>query len=294
MYRRASSAIAAFAALTAAMLLYAPAANAEDQPITATVTVDGQDVSIAATAEPIPLYPDKIIDVKVDVANRGQTSIDIGSVQLVGKVLGLTFFSYSTGVELTVAPGTTESVQYELDLTDLKSQATGLMDTEVVVRDHDRDVVAVVDTVADVRGSLLSVYGVLGLALLVLTTLAIVDASIAIARHKTSMNRFRRGLRLLSPGIGIGLVLVFTASVARWWVPRTGTWLLVAGITAAVFFALGYFSPSQEDSDEDEDDDVERDDWEDGSPDDQPTVVSAIDGNVTVVEDTQKIPKPGG
>lgn len=276
MHRRPRNALAAFVVLIAAVLVCAPAAGAVEEPITVTATVDGRDVSFAATAGPIPLYPDKLVDVKVDVVNRGQTPIEIGSVQVVGRVLGLTFFGYSTGVELSVAPGATESVQYELDLTDLKSQATGLMDTQVIVRNHDRDVVAVVDTVADVRGSLVSVYGVLGLALLVLTTLAIVDAAIAIARHRTSMNRWRRGLRLLSPGIGVGLVLVFTASVARWWVPRTGTWLLVAGITAAVFFALGYFAPTQEDEDE-ADGELESDDPDDGPLNEQPTVVAATD-----------------
>ena len=277
MHRRPRNAIAALAAVVAAVLVCAPTADAVEEPITATVTVDGRDVSIAATAEPIPLYPDRSIDVELDVANRGQSSIEIGSVQLVGRVLGLTFFNYSTGVELTVAPGATERLQYELDLTELKSQATGLMDTKVVVRSSDRDVVAVVDMVADVRGSLLSVYGVLGLALLVLTTLAIIDAAIAIARHKTSMNRWRRGLRLLSPGIGVGLVLAFTASVARWWVPRTATWLLVAGVTAAVFFALGYLSPTGDDSEDDDDDDVGLDDSEDPSLHDRATVVAATD-----------------
>ena len=44
---------------------------------------------------------------------------------------------------------------------------------------------------------------------------------------RLSANRWRRGLRLLTPGIGIGLVLVFSASVARWWVPRTE--LMAAG-----------------------------------------------------------------
>lgn len=285
MTRRPRSAFAALLILTAAALVCTPAAAAREEPITATVTVDGRNVTVTAAAEPIPLYPDRSIDVKVDVTNGGQSPIDIGSVQLVGRVLGLTFFSYSTGVELSVAPGATGTVEYDLDLTDLKSQATGLMDTQVIVRNYDRDVVATVDTVADVRGSLMSVYGVLGLALLVLTTLAIVDAAIAFARHRTSMNRFRRGLRLLSPGIGVGLVLAFTASVARWWVPRTGTWLLIAGITAAVFFALGYFSPGQDDAD----DEFDLDEPDD--PGNQPTVVTAPDRDATVVGDTERIPR---
>ena len=241
-------------------------------------TVDGHDVSIAASAEPIPLYPDRTADIAVDVANHGTDPIEIASVQLVGRVLGLTFFSFATGVELTVAPGASGTVHYQLDLTDLKHQATGLIDTELIVRNHARDAVAVVHMVADVRGSLWSVYGLLGLALLVLTALAMVDAAIAIARHKDSQNRWRRGLRMLTPGIGIGLVLAFTASVARWWVPSTESWLLASGITAATFFVLGYFSPTPDDEDED---DVHV------RPDEDTAAVAATDAEETVADDTR-------
>ena len=272
MWRRARSVVALVVLAAATTLVGAPGAHAQDAPVTVHATVDGHDVSIAASAEPIPLYPDKIADITVDVANHGTDPIEVGSVQLVGRVLGLTFFSFATGVELTVAPGASGTVHYQLDLTDLKHQATGLIDTELVVRNHSRDTVAVAHMVADVRGSLWSVYGLLGLALLVLTVLAIVDAAIAIARHKDSQNRWRRGLRMLTPGIGIGLVLAFTASVARWWVPSTHVWLLTAGITAAAFFVLGYFSPTP---DEDEDD-VEAGPDEDT---DDTAVVAATDAD---------------
>jgi len=258
----------------ATILVGAPDAHAQDAPVTMHATVDGHDVSISASAEPIPLYPDKIADITVDVTNHGTDPIEVGSVQLVGRVLGLTFFSFATGVELTVAPGASGTVHYQLDLTDLKHQATGLIDTELVVRNHTRDTVAVVHMVADVRGSLWSVYGLLGLALLVLTVLAIADAAIAIARHKDSQNRWRRGLRMLTPGIGIGLVLAFTASVARWWVPSTHVWLLTAGITAAAFFVLGYFSPTPDEDEEEEQEDVEAGPDEDN---DDTAVVAATD-----------------
>lgn len=117
------------------------------------------------------------------------------------------------------------------------------------------------------------------------------------------MNRFRRALRLLSPGIGVGLVLAFTASVARWWVPHTATWLLTAGVTAAVFFALGYVSPTRDDTDEDDeiddDDSDDRDDSVDVPFDDRATVVMATDVHKTdvhrtVAQQTRPIPRPGG
>jgi hypothetical protein len=276
--RRAPSVVALAVLVAATALISAPGAHAQDAPVTMHATVDGHEVSIAASGEPIPLYPDKIADITVDVANHGTDPIEISSVQLVGRVLGLTFFSFATGVELTVAPGASGTVHYQLDLTDLKHQATGLIDTELVIRNHARDTVAVVNMVADVRGSLWSVYGLLGLALLALTVLAIVDAAMAIARHKDSQNRWRRGLRMLTPGIGIGLVLAFTASVARWWVPSTQSWLLAAGITAVTFFVLGYFSPTPDDEDEDELK-VESDD--------DTTVLAATDADDTIVDDSR-------
>ena len=46
-----------------------------------------------------------------------------------------------------------------------------------------------------------------------------------------------RGVRLLTPGVGVGLVLLFTATVVRVWVPRTPVWLVIAAGTAAAFFA---------------------------------------------------------
>jgi hypothetical protein len=278
-------AVAVLAATT--ILIGAPSAHAQDEPVTMHATVDGQDVSVTARTEPIPLYPEKIADVVVDVTNHGQEPIEIASVQLVGRVLGLTFFSFVTGVDLTVAPGASGNVNYKLDLTELQHQATGLIKTEMIVRNRARDTVAVVHMVADVRGSLWSVYGLFGLALVVLTTLAIVDATIAIRRHQDSQNRWRRGLRMLTPGIGIGLVLAFSASVARWWVPTTQLWLLLAGGTAVTFFALGYFSPTPDDEDEDIGDNIGADEAEDEDAvaANQETMVIAVnDADKTVVD----------
>lgn len=282
MWRRARSAVALVVLAAATLFIGAPSAHAQDEPVTVHATIDGHEVSIAASSEPIPLHPDRIVDVVVDVANHGNDPIEIASVQLVGRVLGLTFFAFATGVELTIPPGASNTVHYQLDLTDLKHQATGLIATELVVRSPSRDTLGVAHMVADVRGSLWSVYGLLGLALLVLTALATADAAMAIARHKDSQNRWRRGLRLLTPGIGIGLVLAFTASVFRWWVPSTAQWLMVAGITAAIFFVLGYFSPTPEDEDEEDVEGVE--DLEVGvDPNEATSVITVADADETAV-----------
>jgi hypothetical protein len=56
--------------------------------------------------------------------------------------------------------------------------------------------------------------------------------------------------------------------------------LLVAGITAVTFFALGYFSPTPENQDED-DVQVGPDD-----DDEETAVVAGTDADETVVDDT--------
>ena len=53
-------------------------------------------------------------------------------------------------------------------------------------------------------------------------------------------------------------MLTFSASVARLWVPDGGRWLLIGGLTAAAFFAIGYFAPVP--NDEGADADLDADD----------------------------------
>jgi hypothetical protein len=267
---------AALAVVAAAAVICGPAAIAEPQGVTASATLDGHDVAAGATGDPLPVYPNKNVEFALTVTNHGQNFVQITDVQFIGRVLGLAFFKYATTVDINLAPGATATVNYHLDMTDLKRQATGLVVSELIVRDQAGNNLAVVPTVADVRGSLFSVYGVFGVALLVLTTLALIDAALALARHKGSTNRWWRGLRLLTPGIGIGLVLAFTASVARWWAPRTEWWLVAAGVTAAVFFLLGYFSPTPDRSDADDDvDEFGETDELEAPIDDGPTVEEA-------------------
>ena len=93
---------------------------------------------------------------------------------------------------------------------------------------------------------------------MVLTILAIVDVLLAMARHRMPPNRWRRGLRLLVPGIGLGLVLVFTLSALAVWVPSPGTWLVTVVIFAAVFFVIGYLSPTPRATEDEDDEDLDE------------------------------------
>jgi hypothetical protein len=233
-------------------------AAAQSDGVTASATVDGHNVNAADGSQPVRLRPGEPTDVVIELTNRGGTPVGVKQVELAGRVLGLNFFTYATTVDFTVQPFSHDTLRYRLDLIGLRGQATGLMGGQLTIRGSTGDPIATIPMVTDVRGSVLSVYGLFGIALLVLTLLALIDAAFGIARHRLSANRWRRGLRLLAPGIGVGMVLMFSASVARLWVPDNARWLVLAGLTAVVFFAIGYFAPGPGgDDDTDEDIDVE-------------------------------------
>lgn len=234
--------------------------------------VDGRDVSTSTLGEPLRLVPDQWVEVELTVVNNGDRPVHVARLDLTGRVLELVFFNYMAPFDLTVAPGATQTVQYRFRLIGLAGQATGLMRGDVAVTDDDGHRVASLPMISDVRGSLISVYGLFGLALLLLTVLASIDAALALKRNRLSSNRVLRGLRLLTPGVGVGLVLLFTATVLRIWVPRTSVWLIVAAGVALAFFAAGYLTvrPALDvdeadqlrgaDDDDDLDDEAEADD----------------------------------
>ncbi|MFB8277028.1 hypothetical protein [Nocardia colli] len=238
-----------------------PAAQADARPdqVDMSANFDGHDIAGTTADKPLRLEPDSTVRVAIELTNNTSEPLEIRHVDLAGRVLGLSFFSYSTAVELTIAPGKSDSLRYRLELRGLDGQATGFIGGELAVYGAGDTAVAKIPVITDVRGSLWSVYGLFGIALAVLTALGFADAAVAIARHRLSANRWQRGVRLLAPGLGIGLVFAFTASVARWWVPDTGLWLAFAGVTAAVAFLLGYASPTPEPDEDDElDDDADE------------------------------------
>ncbi|MBF6126825.1 hypothetical protein [Nocardia brasiliensis] len=229
-------------------VLWGPAAPATARPdgVDMSANFDGRDIADTSVDDPLRLEPGSTVRVAIELSNKTGAPVEIRHVDLAGQVLGLSFFSYSTAVELTIPPGGAESLRYRLELRGLAGQAVGFLGGELAVYGADSAKVAAIPLITDVRGSLWSVYGLFGIALAILTALAIADAALAVARHRLSANRWQRGVRLLAPGLGIGLVFAFTASVARWWVPDTSLWLAFAGVTAAVAFLLGYASPTPE------------------------------------------------
>ncbi len=246
--RTLPKALAGTAALLLAVmpLFFAQAASATSGEVTMTARIDGTPLSTSSEAHPIKLYPLRSALIAVTIHNETDTSLHVATVRLAGQVMGLTFFAYDTTVEVVVPPGRTVTHRYALGLLGLNGQATGLIQSSLAILGPGQQAVASQGLVVDVRGSLRSVYGMFGLAIAVLTALAFTGALVRLARHRLHPNRFRRGLRFLVPGIGLGLFLVFTLSATRVFVPQPGRWVPLLVVSAVVLFGLGYLTPSPE------------------------------------------------
>ena len=222
----------------------------------AQASIDGRLLASSSSAHPIRLHPSRPTLLELRVSNDGDGPEIIQTVRLEGRVIGLTFYAYDTTVGLSVAPGTTETRRYSLDLSGLKGQATGLIPSKLKLLDRNRHELASRSTLVDVRGSWHSVYGWFGFGIAVITGVLLLGALLALARHRLSANRFARGLQFLAPGAGVGLTLVFGLSVARVFAPRAGTWITILLISAAAFFLAGFLTPAPEEGEGDEFEDI--------------------------------------
>jgi hypothetical protein len=225
---------------------------AQGQGVSVRASIDERAVEDSTESRPIRLAPKEPSLLSVEVDNRAGRAVTIKTVRLEGKVVGLTFFAYDTAVGFPLAAGATGSRRFILDLAGLDGQATGLIPGSVQLLDPDRRVVAEESAVFDVRGSLFSVYGLFGLGVALITVVSFIAAMVGLARHRLPANRWRRALRFLTPGLGLGLVVNFTLSAARVFVPGLGRWLTIMVVSGLVFFALGYLTPTPPDEEEDE------------------------------------------
>ncbi len=222
-----------------------PAAAADTLNVEA--TVGGASLQDAGANRPIELRPTDDTVISVKVTNNGSNAVDIRSVRLNARVLGLAFFSYTTRVDLTVAPGATGTRTFALDLTDLDGQATGLLPAELSLLAPDRTVLMSEQGTVDVKGKITSVYGVFGLAVAAITGLLLLALILRLFRRSLPNNRWSRALRFAVPGIGLGLVATFSLGVLRIAVPSLATslGLLIGGLV--IGFVLGYLTPSPDD-----------------------------------------------
>ncbi|WP_342752321.1 hypothetical protein [Actinokineospora auranticolor] len=227
--------------MTAALVLGATPAVAQEvgDSLRVTVTLDGQDI----TDRTVTLDPGKPAELSVTAENRGPTAQKVRLIRISGVALALTFFAYDTNLPFEVPSGGRVVRTFPLDVRDLDGQATGLLPTSVELLAEDRTVLGGVDTIADVRGTVWSVYGLFGLLMLALTAAIWATVLFALARHRLSPNRFRRALRFLPAGLGTGLVAVVTLSVLRLVPPVALVEIPIVLGAAAIAMVLGFLTP---------------------------------------------------
>jgi len=244
--------------LVLAVALVHPApAGADVQGVSFSAVVNGQPDAISSDAHPAELFPNSPAKVRLTVTNRTGSNLRIATVRFEGQVLDLPLFSYDTAVNLFVPPHRTTSLTFPLVLTSVGSQATGLLVAGITLLAADGSAIASQSLVANVHGSLNSIYGFFGLAVLVLTVSSLALALLAMARHTLPENRWLRGVRFLVPGFGIGLVLTFSLSAFHVFTPGPGHWLPLLIIPSAIGLALGFLTPApDEEQFDDYDDDV--------------------------------------
>nr|WP_232328462.1 hypothetical protein [Kibdelosporangium sp. MJ126-NF4] len=231
--------IAAGVALGVCAVLFGGSPAAAAEPLRIAIAFDGEDI----TGNTVTVEPSRPIELTVTATNEGDSAVKVRSVRVSGVALALTFFSYDTVVPYDIPARQTVTRTLVLDLAELQGQSIGLLPTTVAVLDTERNVIGSAKTITDVRGSLWSVYGVFGLALLVLTAFIWVTALIALARHRLSPNRWKRAIRFLPAGIGTGLVAVVSLSVLRLVPPEPTVEIPIVIAAAAIGLLLGYLTP---------------------------------------------------
>jgi len=206
-------------------------------------TINGQALSSSSQSNPVRIYPLRPAKIVLTVQNHSSRPVRIATVRLSGQVMGLTFFAFDNSVAFTVPPFRSVTSRYSIPLVGLNGQATGLLNGSLSVLNPNQQTLASQGLVVDVRGSLSSVYGVFGLAVALLTVFAFALVLLELARHRLPANRFLRGLYFLVPGLGVGLVLVFTLSATRVFVPSIGHWVPLVVVSAIIFFVIGFLTP---------------------------------------------------
>jgi hypothetical protein len=206
-------------------------------------TVNGRDIATADGNAPIPLHAGRNASVALVVENRGEEAVDVRAIRLDGRVLGLSFFTFSSRIDLAVPPGTTQQRVIDLDLGELGDQATGLIPGVLSLVGPDRQVIADRPLDTDVRGSIFSPYGAFGLIVGGVSLVLALGLLYDVSTGRLPLNRWRRAVRFLAPGLGLGLTATFTLSAVRVLNPSAAAWVPLVLGCGAVAFLLGYLTP---------------------------------------------------
>ena len=229
--------------VAALLVLHAPPAAADPPGLEWSISIDDRDLASVSRNDPLVLGTSDSARVRLDLDNRGPSELLVRSIRIEGRVIGMAFFSYTTRLDIVLPPGERTERRFDVDLSDLSGQATGLLPTSVIMISPDRDTLAKRDFAVDVKGSVASVYGAFGLIMAGITAVVLAGLLLSIWRRQLPVNRWQRAARFLPAGLGIGLVVTFTLSATRLLVPSALWWLPLLLLCGGGAFLVGYLLP---------------------------------------------------
>lgn len=224
-------------------LVAPPAAGQSGAAIAFNASIDGRALDGSSVDDPIPLRAEDQITIRVAIENREEADLLVRGIRLDGQVLALTFFSYEARLDAVIPAGATETREFPVDLIDLGGQADGLIPSRLALLDADRQVLGSVAFPTDVRGSLLSVYGLFSLVVAAITIVLLTSAVIRLGTGRLSTDRWRQGARFGIPGLGVGLSAAFVLSSLRVTNPTPDTCTRFVVVGGAALFIAGYLAP---------------------------------------------------
>ncbi|HEY5978615.1 MAG TPA: hypothetical protein VIT41_03180 [Microlunatus sp.] len=224
-------------------VVLAPSAAADPPGLTWAVSIDDRDLESVTRSNPLELGTSDSARVRLFLDNAGTEPLLVRSIRIEGKVIGMAFFSYTTRLDIVLPPGEQTERRFDVDISDLRGQATGLLPTSVIMISPEREPVARRAFAVDVQGTVASVYGAFGLIMAGITAVVLASLLLSIWRRQLPANRWQRAVRFLPAGLGIGLVVTFTLSATSLLVPSAVWWLPLLLLCGGGAFLIGYLLP---------------------------------------------------
>jgi hypothetical protein len=208
-----------------------------------TADISGRAVSTATAQHPLSISPNRSPSISVHLRNLRSQLVVVRSVRLESQVLGLTFLNSEARIDMAVGPGQAASRTFPTDLFGVQRQATGLLPARLALLDTSGRVVASQSFAIRIRGSWWSVYGRFGFAVAALTLVLLLSALWELVRGRQPRRRWRRGLTLALPGLGLGFVLLFVLSAAGILLPTPRLCAVFLGTAGVLGFVAGMATP---------------------------------------------------
>lgn len=244
--------IVATALVIMSMTAFRPAGAQEASALEFEATLDGIPLDDIDANDPLELRPGEELPIEIDISNGTDEEVFVRGVRLDSKVLGLTFFTFTTRIDARIDAGDTVTRSFLVDLGDLGDQAVGLLPASLTLIDEERAALADGSFPVDVRGSLTSVYGLFGIIVALISALLLGASLVRLAAHRLPANRWSRAARFGIPGFGVGMTLTFTLSALRLLTPSAPTWLTAVIVCGAIGLVVGYLSPDPRDEGDDD------------------------------------------